>query len=57
MRTFTNTASNLNQIAVKAHTLGFIDTLTLDRMIEKLNNFIDNMENKYLINEKGNDEK
>lgn len=43
------TSNNLNQIAKKAHTLGFIDELEYKREVEKLNNFISDIKIKYLI--------
>lgn len=46
------TANNLNQIAKKAHTFGFIDELAYKKEVEKLNNFILDIKTKYLLYEK-----
>lgn len=42
-------SNNLNQIARKAHTLGFIDEVNYKKEVEKLDNFIDEVRIKYLL--------
>lgn len=50
MKTMINTSNNLNQIATKAHTLGFIDELAYKREVDKLDNFIEEVKDKFLRN-------
>lgn len=48
MKVMRATSNNLNQIAKKAHTLGFIDELSYKREVKKLNEFIFEVKKKYL---------
>lgn len=52
MYQFYATSNNLNQIAVKANTLGFIETRLLKDQIDKLDKFQLEIEEKYLRPEK-----
>lgn len=47
-------ANNLNQIAAKANSLGFVDAPMLKEQINKLNQFQLEIESKYLRPEKSN---
>lgn len=42
---------NINQIAMKAHVLGFIDELAYKKEVDKLDNFVDKIKEKYLYKE------
>lgn len=50
-------ANNLNQIAKKAHSLGFIDELTYKREVEKVDKIIDEIKEKFLNNNICGDDK
>lgn len=52
MRRFYAMSNNLNQIAVKANSLGFVDTRLLKDQIDKLNKLQFEIEKKYLHPEK-----
>lgn len=52
MRQFYAMSNNLNQIAIKANSLGFVDTRLLKDKIDKLNKFQLEIEKKYLYPEK-----
>lgn len=52
MRQFYAISNNLNQIAIKANSLGFVDTRLLKDKIDKLNKFQLEIEKKYLCPEK-----
>lgn len=52
MRQFYAMSNNLNQIAIKANSLGFVDTRLLKDKIDKLNKFQLEIEKKYLRPEK-----
>ena len=41
-------SNNINQIAVKAHALGFVDELAYKREVDRLDNFMDEIKEKYL---------
>ncbi len=42
---------NINQIAAKAHSLGFIDDLAYKKEVDKIDDFIDEIKAKYLYKE------
>lgn len=46
-------ANNMNQLAKKAHSLGFIDELEYKRNADRVVNFIEELKDKYLEDEKG----
>lgn len=48
IQVFTKTSNNINQIAKKAHSLGFIDELAYRKEVEKIDNFIDEIKDKFL---------
>lgn len=48
MKLLRATSNNLNQIAKKAHTFGFIDELSYKKEVKKLNEFILEVKKKYL---------
>lgn len=48
LKLFRLTANNLNQIAIKAHKLGFIDELAYKKEVFKLDSFIDDIRAKYI---------
>ncbi len=48
IRQLRSISNNLNQIAAKAHTLGFIDELSYKKEVAKVDNFIDELKCKYL---------
>lgn len=52
MRQLYGISNNLNQIAIKANSLGFVDTRLLKDKIDKLNKFQLEIEKKYLCPEK-----
>ena len=52
MKQMRSIAHNLNQLTVKAHSLGFIDELSLNKQKELWIKFIDEIKTEYLINEK-----
>lgn len=52
MREMSSIGSNLNQIAAKANTLGFIDAPMLKRECEKWNKFQNEVERQFLRPEK-----
>lgn len=52
MREMSAIGSNLNQLAAKANTLGFVDAPMLKRESEKWNRFQNEVERKYLSPEK-----
>lgn len=41
-------SNNLNQIAIKAHSLNFIDELSYRKEVEQMDKLIDNLKIKYL---------
>lgn len=41
-------SNNLNQIAAKAHSLGFIDELSYRKEVNKMDDIIDSIKSKYL---------
>ena len=49
MKTLRNTSNNLNQIATKAHALGFIDELAYKQEVEQLDKFIDDIKKQFLL--------
>ena len=53
MKMFRNTSNNLNQLAAKAHSLGFIDEVAYKKESKKLNELIDEIKKEFLINKKG----
>lgn len=53
MRTLRNTANNLNQLAKRANTQGFIDEKDYHRQVDRLNEFIDKIKEEYLLNKQG----
>lgn len=46
-------ANNMNQLAKKAHSLGFIDELEYKRNADRVVNFIEELKDKFLEDEKG----
>lgn len=54
MRQFYAMSNNLNQITVKANSIGFVDTRLPKDQIDKLNKFQFEIEKKYLRPEKSN---
>ncbi len=48
LKLFRAVSNNLNQIAVKAHKLGFIDELAYKKEVLKLDSFIDDIRAKYI---------
>ncbi len=46
-------ANNMNQLAKKAHILGFIDEVYYRRNADRVINFIEEIKDKYLEDEKG----
>lgn len=48
LKLFRSVSNNLNQIAVKAHKLGFIDELAYKKEVLKLDSFIDDIRAKYM---------
>lgn len=50
------TSHNMNQIAAKAHSLGFIDELAYKKEVDKLDLFIDELKEKFIRNN-GSDKK
>ncbi|MBE6147874.1 MAG: plasmid mobilization relaxosome protein MobC [Firmicutes bacterium] len=48
LKLFRAVSNNLNQIAVKAHKLGFIDELAYKKEVLKLDSFIDDIRTKYI---------
>ena len=48
LKLFRATANNLNQIAIKAHKLGFVDELAYKKEVIKLEEFIDDIREKYI---------
>lgn len=56
IKTVRSLSHNINQIAVKAHTLGFVDELAYKKEVIKIDNFIDEIKSKYLnITKSGKD--
>lgn len=53
MKQMRSIAHNLNQLTVKAHSLGFIDELSLNKQKELWIDFMDKIKKEFLINEKG----
>ena len=53
IRLLRSLANNMNQIAKKAHTLGFIDEVSYRSNVDKIILFIDEVKDKYLRDEKG----
>ncbi len=41
-------SNNLNQIAAKAHSLGFVDELAYKKEVEKLDTLVDDIRTRYL---------
>ena len=54
MRQLYGISNNLNQVAVKANSLGFVDAPMLKEQINRLNQFQFEIEKKYLRPEKSN---
>lgn len=52
MKQMRSIAHNLNQLTVKAHSLGFVDELSLKKQKEIWIKFMDEIKTEYLINEK-----
>lgn len=52
MKQMRSIAHNLNQLTVKAHSLGFIDELIFNKQKELWLEFMNNVKNEYLLNEK-----
>ena len=48
IRFFRSISNNLNQIAVKAHSLKFIDELSYKKEVDKMDKLIDDLKLKYL---------
>ena len=48
IRLFRSISNNLNQIAVKAHSLKFIDELSYKKEVDKMDKLIDDLKLKYL---------
>ena len=48
LKLFRAVSNNLNQIAIKAHKLGFIDELSYKKEVLKLDSFIDDIREKYI---------
>lgn len=48
LKVFRSLANNMNQIAKKAHSLGFIDELEYKKNVDKLILFIDDFKDEYL---------
>lgn len=48
-------ANNMNQLAKKAHSLGFVDEIAYKRNADKVLDFIEDIKDKYLEDEKGED--
>ena len=53
MKQMRSIAHNLNQLTVKAHSLGFIDELSLIKQMELWIKFMDEIKEEFLINKKG----
>ena len=53
MKQMRSVAHNLNQLTVKAHSLGFIDELSLNKQKELWIKFMDEIKEEFLINKKG----
>lgn len=49
MKQMRSISNNLNQISMKAHTLGFIDVLAYRKEVNKLNTFMLQVKEKYLL--------
>lgn len=48
LKLFRTISNNLNQIAIKAHKLGFVDELAYKKEVTKLDDFIDDIRAKYI---------
>lgn len=48
LKLFRAISNNLNQIAIKAHKLGFVDELAYKKEVTKLDDFIDDIRAKYI---------
>ena len=46
-------ANNMNQLAKKAHSLGFVDEVEYKRNADRVVDFIEEIKEKYLLDEKG----
>ena len=46
-------ANNMNQLAKKAHSLGFVDEVEYKRNADRVVDFIEEIKDKYLLDEKG----
>ena len=53
MKQMRSIARNLNQLTVKAHSLGFIDELSLNKQKELWIKFMDEVKEEVLVNKKG----
>lgn len=51
LKVFRALANNMNQLAKKAHSLGFIDELAYKQNYDKVITFIEEIKDKYLRNE------
>ena len=46
-------ANNMNQLAKKAHSLGFVDEVEYKRNADRVVDFIEEIKDKYLLDDKG----
>lgn len=46
-------ANNMNQLAKKAHSLGFVDEVEYKRNVDRVVDFIEEIKDKYLLDKKG----
>ena len=53
MKQMRSIAHNLNQLTVKAHSLGFIDELSLNKQKELWIKFMEEIKEEFLVNKKG----
>lgn len=51
MKLMRSISNNLNQIAKKAHTLNYIDEVAYQKQCDKMQDFIEEVKNKYLVRE------